>query len=207
MADTTITGASALSPLAATDVVAVARPADSTKYKATAAAIKDYVESGDFVTPANTGNGTWASRIGEVTWFTHKNQVLRWGYNNSNIGGGQEDAALPSMLIGFETDYYTDETTHISEWYVSWIAPGGGTIRRTIHITWDIPTGTTQIALNADVILFRDVDGVEKSRFTPTGWTDITHAANKGSILADRSDGHTYRIKCTAGVLGVEQVT
>jgi len=207
MADSTITAASALSSLAATDVAAIARPGDSTKYKATADVIKDYVEAGDFVTPADTGDGNWSKRKAENTWFTHLNQVCWWGYNNSNISGGQEDAALPSMHFGFESDYYTDASTHISEWYVEWLIPGGASTRRTLHITWDIDDAETTLVFNADTVLFRDVDGVEATRFTPSGWNDLTHVANKGPVLADRSDGHTYRIKVTAGTLGTEQVT
>lgn len=54
----------------------------------------------------------------------------------------------------------------------------------------------------ADVLLLNAITG--QANFIQDVFTTT---ANCGLVLADRSNGHTYRIKVTAGVLGVEVVT
>lgn len=76
-------------------------------------------------------------------------------------------------------------------------------------------SAVTASGVDTDDVLYIVVDGVSK-KITATELAnalgallsaDVSFAANKGPILADRSNGHTYRLKVTGGTLGVEQVT
>lgn len=210
---TTINGATNLTPLVATDVIPVERPGNATPYHATLQTMKSYVDNtSPHVMPGVTGDGKWRLMWGENTFYTHKDQVMWLGYNFSNLANNQDDATMPRLAIGMESDFYYDASNHISELYISWLKPAGTTPIRSLHLTWDVATEETRTYHRNDIILWQDAAGTGTfAQAVPTLWTmnvDVTFPTNTdGVILADRSDGHTYRIKVTAGVLGTEQVT
>jgi hypothetical protein len=209
MANKRISEAIDIVTLAATDAVPVERLGNGTAYKTTIAEIEAKVLDGTLDIPASSGAADWHVMISEATFEGHKDQVMFIGYNNPAVGA-VDSASLPKMFLGLETDYYTNPVNHVSEYYLEWDSAGGAVGLRPMHITIDYITNTAQINLSGRVVLASDAF-VEHSSISSTGEMiiggNITFGANKGPILTDRSDGHTYRLKVTAGVLGVEQVT
>lgn len=264
MADKTISSATDIETLASTDVIPVARPGNTTAYKATMAEVATEVialadtaisMTSAFIMDIHTATASniFRTTTTEVEFDGVQDPVYYWGWN-VQAGGSRINAALPALYQQYEADYYSGGV-HYQEWsfnvyctnvsgaqrymafcnniadnldayWFFYIGSNGSSqfavIDKTSGAAGFVVSAGGVVQITSSLVFNHKFPSIQT--YISGGYLDIAPptlfdaiaqfsddvkiiTALKGPILLDRSDGHTYRIKVTGGVLGTEVVT
>jgi len=175
MANIKISEASLKSALVATDMIPVAGSGDATAYHITGTKLVEFIESNIDSLPALTsapeiavlnspitlgeqgearaftaqiasvGGAGWQLITRQAIFNEMPDEILFLGYNLSGTGL-TPDATEHSWYIGLESDYYPNETDHVAEWYIQYVAAGTSDYnRRPIHCVAYIETHALEV--------------------------------------------------------------
>lgn len=223
-----ISEATDISAVASTDVIPVERPGNTTAYKATIAKLFTSIVRVALNTlksiiqiDSNVTGVPWEITSYRATFDETPNEVLNIGINNGLNTARDGVNAGAAIQIELCYDWGTNIDTEIIE---AWLSVDGLTARRPRQAnvthnddaTHEVGSCLTfqngahifyNSAGDTHITDIHDVGGKSNMDGLTIHYYDHRWAANKGPILIDRADGHTYRLKVTNGVLGTEQVT
>jgi hypothetical protein len=166
-------------------------------------------------------NGGTIGNDANFLHFTNSTQDL-FRINKNGVvllgGNGVDEAYFQSGGAGIlytphawcANQFYSEQTLAANNWLFS-LVTGDSNYRFYVNANGGLNWGpgnavqdTTLYRASAGLLV---TDGAFQVGEDLVCYGDFSSVALKGIVLTDRSDGHTYRIKVTNGVLGTEVVT